>query len=182
MNRKLLLFAISALIISCGGRNVKPPVDLKRNNKTDTLVSNNIEPISVNSTVPLQPEDIINNEKSILEDNHIKNTNEVKTQKFYYELLNEFCKKYYARKFKGTSYIYGSIMVERVSKEDENTVEVKGSHSFKGIIKNFEQRDFVATIRDYGDNKYNILFRRRGWVTGQWKDTGNITFLYNPDE
>lgn len=180
MNKKLLLIAISVLVVSCGRRNVKPPVDLKQKRDTPVVVNN--ESISVNPSIQLRPEVINKEESSIINDNLTKTNSEIKSKKFYYELLNEFCKNYYSRKFKGTSYIYGSIIVERISKEDENTVEVKGAHSFKNRIKSFEQRDFIATIRDRGDNRYNILFRRRSVVSGQWKDTGNIMFTYNSEE
>lgn len=188
LEMKKYLVLILAIVVSCGKKDPKPPVDLKHASNRIIQEVDSAELAIKNATdkYTTQPQynplhisdDIVSNEsnKPNCHDGIIK------TKKFYNNLLNEFCKKYYSRKFKGTTYIIGSLTTERVTKEDENSVEVKGFHSFKGLIKTFDQRDFVATIRDYGNFKYSILFRRRGWVTGQWKDTGNITFLYNPDE
>ena len=181
MKKPLFFIVILIIIVSCGEKNRKPPVDLNRGKNKTVELTESINSITDNSIDPVRyyPQERTGNEwkeanNPIYEIKHTKN--------FYCDFLNDFCKKYYSRKFKGTTYIYGSISVERVTKEDENTVEVKGYHSFKGLIMSFDQKEFVATIRDYGNNKYNVLFRRRGWVTGQWKDTGNILFSYNPDE
>lgn len=180
MKNKILLVSF-VLLLSCGEKKTKPPVDLNKDKKTIQVV-NDVESLNTNTSIPQIPREIAKEEKTISVSNPTKKTSEVKTKKFYNDLLNEFCKKYFYRKFKGTHYIYGSIVIERVSKEDENTVEIKGAHSFKNRIKTFEQRDFFATIRDRGNNKYNILFRRRSTITGQWKDTGNIMFTYNTEE
>ena len=183
MKQYLFYIIIISLVISCGEKRKSPPVNLKRGTNKTVQVTESKNSTDDNHIDPVRyyPQEA-DKDESIILDIPIVETNTIKTKKFYYDLLNEFCKMYYYRKFKGTSYIYGSILVQRVTKEDENTVEVKGSHSFKGLIKTFEQREFVATIRDFGNYKYNVLFRRRGWATGQWKDTGNIMFRYNPEE
>lgn len=109
----------------------------------------------------------------------------VKSKRFYQEMIEDFCKKNYNRKFPGRSYIYGSLRVDNLSKEDEKTVMVRGSFSFKGWgnIISYNNREFKAYVRDDGDCNYHILFCRRREIFGrEWMDTGNIPFTYNPDE
>lgn len=182
MGKSILYIIILSFIISCGEKRKEPPVDLRRGMDKEIQVNESVYTVNDSRINPVRYYPQTDKEEWNEATNPINGNNIIKTKKFYYDFLNEFCKKYYSRKFKGTTYVYGSISIERVTKEDENTVEVKGTHSFKGIIKSFDQREFVATIRNYNNNKYNVLFRRRGWVTGQWKDTGNIMFTYNPEE
>ena len=106
----------------------------------------------------------------------------IRTKKFYCELLDAFCKKFFDRKFQGTTYIAGSINVDNVAKVDENTVEVRGTHSFNALLIRRNNKGFIASIRDDGNNNYHIDFQRKGVLLKGNKNTRSLPFYYNPEE
>ena len=146
------------IIVSCGG-NVQP---------TRRSQVYNIEPdkgevsyAKNENDKSLDPPEIIDNYPPI-EDKGSSNeqiseesTIPIKTAKFYCGLLDEFCKKFFDRKFLGMHYVAGSIHVnaDDISEFDSNTVMVKGTHSFKSPIIPRNNKEFKATIRDDGNNK-----------------------------
>lgn len=105
-----------------------------------------------------------------------------KTKSFYCGLLDEFCKKFFDRKYVGMHYVPGSLSVENVSEFDSHTIVVKGTHSFKSPIILRNNKEFKATIREDGNNKYHVDFQRYGVRLGGIKSTGSLPFYYNPEE
>ena len=110
--------------------------------------------------------------------------------RFYEELLDAFCVKYYDDNLPG-KYIQGSIRVTGSSKKDTHTDEVIGTHSFEGngyfLGKDFTEKGFVATVTRDGDGLYHVNFSRRlvKWPTqkeGDWRYTGDLPFEYQQPE
>lgn len=174
--KKLHFLCIFLLLLSCENKQKKPPVDLSDSTtkKVDTLI------------VPLiQTEEKESNDSSEVEIPSLQQ-NIVKPHKFYEGLLEDFCKKYYHKKFPGRTYIYGSIRVETTRQTDANTVEVKGLHSFKGRlgIKTYNNKEFRATVRSENNSNFHIKFDRRLVKPisggGEWVSTGDLPFTYNP--
>lgn len=107
---------------------------------------------------------------------------------FYEVLIDTFCRTYYDRKLPG-HYVGESISVTSFSRKDSHTVEVRGTHSFKGRDfyvnqKQYDNRGFVATVIYSGANEYLINFSRRLELPGplgpgEWKYTGELPIAYN---
>lgn len=109
----------------------------------------------------------------------------MKSNRFYQDLLEDFCKKYYHKKFPGRSYVYGSLYVDNVSLLENNTFVVIGTHTFKGRmgIFTYKHKEFKATVREDGSDLYHIRFDRRLELIGhEWVSTGELPFNYDGDE
>ena len=179
--RIITLFKISLcsiVFISCGG-NGQPAKRAQVYNIEPE--QENVSSVNDEKDNSLNPPEIVENYPPIEEEPN----RPVKSAKFYCGLLDEFCKKFFDRKFAGTHYVAGSIHVNAndISEFDANTVIVKGIHSFKSPIIPRNNKEFKATIRDDGNNKYHIDFQRYGvrfW--GGTKTTGMLPFYYNPEE
>lgn len=106
---------------------------------------------------------------------------------FYEVLIDSFCCTYYDKKLPGY-YIHNSLRVTGVSSKDIHTVEVRGTHSFKGrdfyvYQEQYDNRWFVATVNYHGANEYLINFcRRLEWPAslrpGEWKYTGELPLIF----
>ena len=189
--RIITLFKISLcsiVIISCGG-NGQPAKRAQVYNIEPE--QENVSSVNDEKDNSLNPPEIVENYPPIEDQDSAigkmpeETSKPIKTAKFYSGLLDEFCKKYFDRKFAGTHYVAGSIHVNAndISEFDANTVIVKGTHSFKSPIIPRNNKEFKATIRDDGNNKYHIDFQRYGvrfW--GGTKTTGMLPFYYNPEE
>ena len=108
--------------------------------------------------------------------------NPVKSDEFYQDLLEEFCKKYYSKKFPKRSYVEGSLHVDNVAPSDGNTFVVMGTHTFKGRLGviTYKNKEFKATVREDGDDLYHIRFDRRQELIGhEWVTTGDLPFNYD---
>lgn len=118
-----------------------------------------------------------------------KKTNKRRSKSFYQGLIDDFCKKYYDKKFQklgyGPSYISGSILVEIIRDQDENTLEIIGTHSYRygisGILDPKKPEEFRAIIRCYNNDKYQINFMRRGKALNRWLSTGTLPITYSED-
>ena len=106
---------------------------------------------------------------------------------FYEALIDSFCRTYYDRKLPGF-YVNDSLHVTSVSIKDTHTVEVRGTHSFKGrdfliTQEQYDNRGFVATVYYSGSYEYLINFSRRlerPWPLGpgEWKYTGELPLIF----
>lgn len=106
----------------------------------------------------------------------------MKSDEFYQDLLEEFCKKYYSKKFPKRSYVEGSLHVDNVAPSDGNTFVVMGTHTFKGRLGviTYKNKEFKATVREDGDDLYHIRFDRRQELIGhEWVTTGDLPFNYD---
>lgn len=106
----------------------------------------------------------------------------MKSKKFYQELIEDFCKKYYHKKFPGRSYVYGSLYVDNVSRLEHNIFVVMGTHTFKGRfgLLTYRDREFRATVRQGRNGEYHIRFERRLEIIGhEWVSTGDLPFNYD---
>lgn len=118
-----------------------------------------------------------------------RKTNKRRSKSFYQGLIDDFCKKYYDKKFQklgyGPSYTPGSILVEIIRDQDENTLEIIGTHSYRygitGILDPKKPEEFRATIRCYNNDKYQINFMRRGKNLNRWISTGTLPITYSKD-
>lgn len=179
---KIILCGI--IIISCSG-NSKPT---RRSQVYNIKDSDQVSIVNNEKDVILNPPEIIDDslqtevkgepDKQIVE----SPTKLIKSKKFYRGLLDGFCKKFFDRKFAGMHYVPGSINVDNVSEFDSNTVIVKGTHSFKSPIILRNNKEFKATIRNDGYNRFHIDFQRYGVRLGGIKSTGMLPFYYNPEE
>ena len=98
---------------------------------------------------------------------------------FYQEMLEDFCKANYNIRFRNRSYVYGSLRVDGFHSLSSNIVEVWGTHSYK-FIKSHNNRDFKATIRTEGKNKYQIKFEKKSDIPlVSWEST-DVPFTYTP--
>lgn len=109
------------------------------------------------------------------------------TEAFYEALIDSFCRTYYDKKLPGF-YVNDSLRVTSVFVKDTHTVEVRGTHSFKGrdfliIQEQYDNRGFVATVYYGGSNEYFINFSRRlerPWPLepGKWQYTGELPLIF----
>ena len=191
MNMKFKVFtvlALSIVIVSCKNGTPSKRVDVY--NPDPEKDSSSIVEDKPDISSVIRPNIVKEDENLIKEESPERPTSEfsnpVKSKKFYEGLLEDFCKKYYHKKFPGRTYIYGSLRVESDTKTDEKTVEVKGIHSFKGRlgIKSYNDKEFRATVRSDGDNNFHIKFDRRLVKPisggGEWVSTGDLPINYNP--
>ena len=106
---------------------------------------------------------------------------------FYEALIDSFCRTYYDRKLPG-SYVNDSLHVSNVLIKDTHTVEVRGTHSFKGrdfliYQEQYDNRGFVATVYYTGSYEYLINFCRRlerpwPFEPGEWKYSGELPLIF----
>lgn len=187
MNNKKLntLILIAIFFASCSGSGSP-----SRRSQVYNIASDSDQVPYVNNEEEntLMPLEINDNYPQIEERDEVKQqvveepVGSLKTKKFYCGLLDGFCKKFFDRKFAGTHYIPGSINVDNVSEFDSNTVIVKGTHSFKSPIILRNNKEFKATIREDGYNRFHINFQRYGVRLGDLKSTDMLPFYYNPEE
>lgn len=108
----------------------------------------------------------------------------LKSKQFYQEMLEDFCKANYNRRFRKRHYVYGSLRVEGLRSLSENIVEVWGTHSYKGRGNwfSYNERDFKATIRSEGKNKYQIKFEKKSEypIGGSFWESTDVPFTYTP--
>lgn len=108
----------------------------------------------------------------------------LKSKQFYQEMLEDFCKANYNRRFRHRSYVYGSLRVEGLRSLSENIVEVWGTHSYKGRanVFSYNERDFKATIHSVETNKYHIKFEKKSEypIGGSFWESTDVPFTYNP--
>lgn len=108
----------------------------------------------------------------------------LKSKQFYQEMLEDFCKANYNRRFRHRSYVYGSLRVEGLRSLSGNIVEVWGTHSYKGRanVFSYDERDFKATIRSVETNKYHIKFEKKSEypIGGSFWESTDVPFTYNP--
>lgn len=179
---KIILCAI--LLTSCSGNDGQSKENQANNYATDAnqvaFVSNGLE------STPDPPETDTNSNPTT---EKVESSLQIeaesarpKTKKFYRELLDRFCKKFFDRKFSGMHYVPGSTEVIKVSSFDTNTVIVKGTLSFKSPIILRNNKEFEATIREDGNNNYHIELKRYGVRLGGVKSTGMLPFYFNPNE
>ena len=187
MNMRIEIFTVlvlSIVFVSCRESQTPSGRVNPFSTKTDSIFPNQDEaPIiqpDINEDYQNQIKDDIISEQSTLEA-----SNPVKSKKFYEGLLEDFCKKYYHKKFPGRTYVYGSICVETTTQTDANTVEVKGLHSFKGRlgIRTYDNKEFRAMVRSEDNCNFHIKFDRRLVKPisggGEWVSTGDLPFTYN---
>lgn len=184
--KKIFIIFVYGLIISSCSDNAKPARRVQVYNiESDT---NTVSEVSNENDITLSPPDIIDNSIHIEDSSESKKQiveeppKTVRTKKFYSCLLDEFCKKFFDRKFAGMHYVPGSIKVDNMSEFDTNTIVVRGTHSFKSPIILRNNKEFKAIIRDDGYNKFHIDFQRYGVRLGGLKSTGILPFYYNPEE
>ena len=109
---------------------------------------------------------------------------------FYVALLDSFCYTYYEQYLPG-HYVRDSLRIIGVSSKDTHTVEVTGTHSFKGrdfkvYQKPYDNVYFVATVNYCEDDEYFINFSRqleipeplKRFKKGEWKYTGELPFKF----
>ena len=91
-----------------------------------------------------------------------------KSKPFYENLLNDFCKKHFHKRWHRENYKPNSIRVNNYSSFDTNTDEISGTFSFEGKTgKDYNNREFRALVLDDGDGNYHItLFRKKELFLG----------------
>lgn len=180
--KELFKLFLSIIFVSCGG-NAQPTErdelyiesDQTQNSNVNDEKDNYINPpVIIDNLTPAGD----NTNEQIIE----VSNKPIKSKRFYCGLIDDFCKKFFDRKFAGTHYIPGSIHVDIITEFDSNTVVVKGTHSFKSPIILRNNKEFKAIIRDDGNNQYHIDFQRYGVRFGGLKSTGLLPYYYNPEE
>lgn len=81
---------------------------------------------------------------------------------FYQGLLEDFCKLYYHKAFEGRTYIYGSLCIVSVDYLSETIIEIKGTHSYEGIMgKQYTGYAFKANVRELGNDRFLVTFEKQ---------------------
>lgn len=188
MNFKIFtVLALSIVFVSCRESQTPSGRVNPFDSKTDSIFPNQDETPVIQPDINKDYQNLIKDDISS-EQTTLESSNPVKSKKFYEGLLEDFCKKYYHKKFPGRTYIYGSIRVETTRQTDANTVEVKGLHSFKGRlgIKTYNNKEFRATVRSENNSNFHIKFDRRLVKPisggGEWVSTGDLPFTYDTME
>lgn len=110
----------------------------------------------------------------------------LKSKKFYQDMLEDFCKVYYHRRYKIRSYVDNSLRVDGHKIINSSVVEVWGFHSYFGRNKLFrhDHHDFKATIVERQANQYKVTFsvKTQDLLGRVYWDTTEVPFTYNPNQ
>lgn len=102
-----------------------------------------------------------------------------KSKEFYRKMLEDFCIANYNKRFQNRRYVYGSLRVDSFRSLSNNIVEVWGTHSYK-VVFSHDNRDFKATIRMEGRDKYQVKFEKKSDIPlVSWEST-DVPFTYTP--